>query len=69
MPGLDQAAAWVLANSTAKVVITCYWQIGTDAPMGYAFDQIIQSLHNEFPTKQIGIGEFWHWGQGISQRW
>ena len=99
---LDQAAAWVKANSTAKVVITFYWQIGTDAPqwslfnwekanltdatvsntdiflvsawiedapMGYAFDQVMRTLHNEFPAKQIGLGEFGYWGQGTSQRW
>jgi hypothetical protein len=99
---LDQAAAWVKANSTAKVVITFYWQIGTDAPqwslfnwekanltdatinntdvflvsawiedapMGFAFDQVMRTLHNEFPAKQIGLGEFGYWGKGTSQRW
>lgn len=99
---VDQAAAWVKANTTAKVVVTFYWQIGTDtpetsmfnweranlldstvantdifffswypedAPMGLAFDQVMRALHNQFPTKQIGIGELDYWASDTSQAW
>ena len=32
-----------------------------DAPMGIAFDQVMNELHTEFPAQKIGLGELDYW--------
>jgi hypothetical protein len=97
-----EAASWVDANSDAKVVLTLYWQIGTDAPrsstfnwvrahlpastrrhidvvllstyvedapLGMAFDQVMRTLHAEFPRQRLGIGELDYWSPDTSRAW
>ncbi|MBG0823903.1 hypothetical protein HS048_24595 [Planomonospora sp. ID91781] len=89
------AAAYVrAARPQAKVVVTLYWQLGTDAarwsvftwarenlpasvrkdvdvvalsvyaedaPLGLAFDQVMNALHAEFPEQKVALGELGYW--------
>ena len=96
------AASWVKRHSSASVVLTLYWQIGTDspassmfnwvrahlpastrrnidvvlmstyvedAPLGLAFDEVMRTLHAEFPDQRIGIGELDYWSPDTSRAW
>jgi hypothetical protein len=105
-PGIDRkvadVASWVQAHSSATVVLTLYWQIGTDAakwstfnwvranlpastrrdldvvllssyvedaPLGMAFDEVMRTLHAEFPDQLLGIGELDYWAPDTSRAW
>jgi hypothetical protein len=64
---------WVRANlpsSTRQlidvVLLSTYVE---DAPMGLAFDQVMNTLHAEFPTQRLGIGELGYWSPDTSQAW
>ena len=96
------AASWVQRHSSATVVLTLYWQIGTDspassmfnwvranlppstrrnidvvlmstyvedAPLGLAFDEVMRTLHAEFPDQRLGIGELDYWSPDTSRAW
>jgi hypothetical protein len=38
-----------------------------DAPMGMAFDQVMEQLHAEFPAQKIGLGELDYWSSDTSR--
>jgi hypothetical protein len=96
------AASWVQRHSSAQVVLTLYWQIGTDspgssmfnwvranlppstlgnidvvlmstyvedAPLGLAFDEVMRTLHAEFPDQLLGLGELDYWSPDTSRAW
>ncbi|WP_189046575.1 hypothetical protein [Aliidongia dinghuensis] len=64
---------WARANLPAStrnlinvVLLSTYVE---DAPMGLAFDQIMNELHTEFPNQKIGLGELGYWSPDTSQAW
>ncbi|MFZ4778809.1 MAG: hypothetical protein ACOYM3_25870, partial [Terrimicrobiaceae bacterium] len=64
---------WVAANlpaatrSNLDVVLISQYQ--EQAPMGMAFDAVMQALRAEFPTQKIGIGELGYWIPGQQFWW
>ncbi|MFC4014332.1 hypothetical protein ACFOY2_44405 [Nonomuraea purpurea] len=96
---IADAAAYVRSKG-AQVVVTLYWQLGTDAaqwstfnwaranlpastrqnidvvtlstyvedaPMGLAFDQVMQALQTEFPSQKVAIGELDYWSDDTTK--
>jgi hypothetical protein len=64
---------WVRANLSAAarmnldvILFSAYME---DAPLGLAFDQIMERLHIEFPQQQIGLGELDYWSADTSRNW
>lgn len=56
---------WARANLPAAVRANIdtvlISQYAEQAPMGLAFDQVMNQLHTEFPSQQIGLGELGYW--------
>ena len=64
---------WVRANlppATRKnldvILFSAYME---DAPLGLAFDQVMEALHAEFPQQRIGLGELDYWSADTSKNW
>jgi hypothetical protein len=49
------------ASTLQNIDVVLVSQYVEQAPMGLAFDQVMNTLHTEFPGKQIGIGELGYW--------
>ncbi|MEU7896142.1 hypothetical protein AB0B45_25220 [Nonomuraea sp. NPDC049152] len=98
---IADAAAYVRATRpAAKVIVTLYWQLGTDkaqwstfnwaranlsaavrrnidivtlssyvedAPLGLAFDQVMNTLRAEFPSQRIAVGELDYWSEDTTK--
>ncbi|UNO38423.1 hypothetical protein [Streptomyces sp. MST-110588] len=62
---------WARANLPARVradidtVLLSTWL--EDAPMGLAFDQVMNQLGAEFPGQRTGLGELGYWNQDTSK--
>jgi hypothetical protein len=64
---------WARANLPAAVRkdidVVLLSQYVEDAPMGLAFDQVMNALHEEFPEQKIGLGELDYWSTDTSKVW
>ncbi len=64
---------WVRANLNEtvrkKIDVVLLSQYVEDAPMGIAFDEVMQELHKEFPSQKIGLGELDYWSTDTSRVW
>jgi hypothetical protein len=62
---------WARANLSAAVRknidVVLLSQYVEDAPMGIAFDQVMNELHTEFPAQKIGLGELDYWSTDTSK--
>lgn len=62
---------WVRTNLPATVRknidVVLLSQYVEDAPMGMAFDQVMNELHTEFPEQKIGLGELDYWAADTSK--
>ncbi|MFM8831991.1 MAG: hypothetical protein ACKOHM_13425 [Spartobacteria bacterium] len=45
------------ASTRANIDVVTFSQYQEQAPMGVAFDQVLETLATEFPTQKIGLGE------------
>lgn len=56
---------WVRTNLPAatrgNLDMVLISQYAEQAPMGIAFDQVMNTLRNEFPNQKIGLGELGYW--------
>ena len=56
---------WARANLPAGVRsnldVVLMSQYAEQAPMGLVFDQVMNQLHTEFPSQQVGLGELGYW--------
>lgn len=50
-----------------KIDVVLLSQYVEDAPMGMAFDQVMNELHTEFPSQKIGLGELDYWSTDTSK--
>lgn len=57
------------ASTRANLDIVTLSQYQEQAPMGVAFDQVMKTLRQEFPSQQIGIGELGYWIPGQQFWW
>jgi hypothetical protein len=64
---------WTNANlpesTRANIDVVTFSQYQEQAPMGVAFDQVMKTLHAEFPTQKIGLGELGYWISGQQFWW
>lgn len=49
------------ASTCQNIDMVLISQYAEQAPMGLAFDQVMNVLHSEFPSQQIGLGELGYW--------
>lgn len=61
------ARAHLPAGTRQKIDAVLLSQYVEQAPMGLAFDEVMEALRSEFPSQRIGIGELGYWcdGQGF----
>jgi hypothetical protein len=64
---------WVRANlpaaTRANLDIVLFSAYMEDAPLGLAFDQVMETLRAEFPQQRLGLGEMDYWSSDTSQNW
>ena len=64
---------WVRTNlpqtTRANLDIILFSTYMEDAPLGLAFDQVMETLHSEFPLQRIGLGELDYWSADTSRNW
>ncbi len=64
---------WARANLPAAVRanidVVLMSQYAEQAPMGLVFDQVMNQLHTEFPSQQVGLGELGYWIPGQQYWW
>ncbi|MBS1890898.1 MAG: hypothetical protein JST59_06380 [Actinobacteria bacterium] len=62
---------WARTNLSAAVRknidVVLLSQYVEDAPMGMAFDQVMNEMHAEFPEQEIGLGELDYWSTDTSK--
>jgi hypothetical protein len=64
---------WVRTNlpqtTRANLDIILFSTYMEDAPLGLAFDQVMETLHIEFPQQRLGLGELDYWSTDTSKNW
>lgn len=64
---------WVRANlpapARADLDVVLFSAYIEDAPLGLAFDQVMETLHAEFPQQRLGLGELDYWSADTSRNW
>jgi hypothetical protein len=64
---------WVRANlpaaSRANLDVVLFSAYIEDAPLGLAFDQVMETLRAEFPQQRLGLGELDYWSTDTSKNW
>jgi hypothetical protein len=64
---------WVRANlpaaTRANLDVVLFSAYIEDAPLGLAFDQVMETLHAEFPQQRLGLGELDYWSADTSRNW
>ena len=64
---------WVRANlpptTRTNLDVILFSAYMEDAPLGLAFDQVMETLHLEFPQQRIGLGELDYWSADTSKNW
>jgi hypothetical protein len=64
---------WVRANlpaaTRANLDVVLFSAYIEDAPLGLAFDQVMETLRAEFPQQRLGLGEVDYWSTDTSKNW
>ncbi|MBI5583212.1 MAG: hypothetical protein HY892_05270 [Deltaproteobacteria bacterium] len=64
---------WIRANlpaaTRANLDIVLFSAYLEDAPLGLAFDQVMETLRAEFPQQRLGLGELDYWSADTSKNW